>query len=69
MKLHMYVYLRAKFDVSSIILTSFRHGGKWGGEGGVILPKNDPLKSPPRLELNQQELVLIHQYLIYLFIF
>ena len=42
----MGVYLRAKFEVSSIILTSFRQG--------VILPpppipQNEPLKSPPRL--------------------
>ena len=44
----MGVYLRAKFEVSSIILTSFR-------QGGVILPptppQNEPLKSPPRLGL------------------
>ena len=44
----MGVYLRAKFEVSSIILTSFRQG--------VILPspppQNEPLKSPPRLGLN-----------------
>ena len=46
----MRVYLRAKFEVSSIILTSFRQG--------VILPpppptppQNEPLKSPPRLGL------------------
>ena len=30
----MCVYLRAKFEVSNIILTSFRQGE----EGGVILP-------------------------------
>ena len=52
----MGVYLRAKFEVSSIILTSFREG--WGG-GGVILPlshppQNEPLKIPPRLGLNDQ---------------
>ena len=44
-------YLYAKFDVSSIILTSFRQGDL----GGVILsprpppPQNGPLESPPRL--------------------
>ena len=38
LKLHMGLYLRAKSEVSSIILTSFRQGG-WGG--GVI-------KSPPK---------------------
>ena len=46
----MCVYLRSKFAVSRIILTSFRLG--------VILPKkslpqNKPLKSPPGLGLNQ----------------
>ena len=44
----MGVYLRAKFEISSIILTGFRQG--------VILPspppQNEPLKSPPRLGLN-----------------
>ena len=44
----MGVYLRAKFEVSGIILTGFRQG--------VILPpppppQNEPLKSPPRLGL------------------
>ena len=46
----MSVYLRAKFEVSSVILTGFRNEG-----GGVILPhpppQNEPLKSPPRLGL------------------
>ena len=49
----MGVYLRATFEVSSIILTSFRQGG-----GGVILPpppQNEPLKSPPRLGLRAVE--------------
>ena len=31
LELHMDVYLRAKFEVSSIILTSFRFGGRGGG--------------------------------------
>ena len=47
----MAVYLRVKFQVSSIILTSFRQGVG----GGVILlpppPQNEPLKSPLRLGL------------------
>ena len=30
-KLHMDVYLRAKFEVSSIVLTIFRQGGRGGG--------------------------------------
>ena len=46
----MGVYLHAEFEVSSIILTSFRQGGR-----GVILtpppPQLEPLKSPPRLGL------------------
>ena len=33
------MYLRTKFQISSIILTHFRQdGGVAGGEGGVILP-------------------------------
>ena len=46
MKLRIGVYLRSKFEVSSIILTRFRQ---------VVLlappPPNEPLKSPPRLGL------------------
>ena len=43
----MCVYLRAKFEVSSITLTSFRQ------EGNFTPPpaQNQPLKSPPRLGL------------------
>ena len=44
MKLHVCMYLRAKFEVSSIILTSCR-------QAGLILPhppQNKPLKSQPR---------------------
>ena len=55
MKLRMGMYLPAKFQVSSIILTSFRRGGR----GGIILlppppppPQNEPLKIPPKLELS-----------------
>ena len=49
----MGVYLRVKFEVSSIILTGFRQG--------VIspppprLPQNEPLKSPIRLRLKVVE--------------
>ena len=42
-ELGMCVYLRTKFQVSGVILTSFR-------QAGVILPpppQNEPLKSPP----------------------
>ena len=43
----MCVYVHAKYEVSSIILTSFRHGV---GDGNVAPPsQNEPLKSPPRL--------------------
>ena len=45
----MCVYLRPKFDVSSVILTSLERGG-----GGVILLKNETLRSQPRLGLNAQ---------------
>ena len=50
----MCVYLRTKFEVSSIILARFRQGG------GVVTPpppththtpQNEPLKNPPRLGL------------------
>ena len=37
----MHVYLRAKFEVSSVVLTYFRRG----------TPQNEPLKSPRRLGL------------------
>ena len=48
----MSVYLRAKFEVSSIILTSFGQG-EGGGRGNFISrpPQNEPLKSPARLGL------------------
>ena len=50
----MSVYLRAKFQVSSITLTSFRRGG-----GGVILPltptQNEPSKSPLRLGFRENK--------------
>ena len=44
----MDVYLRAKIEVSSIILTSFRWGG---GYFWPPPPQNETLKSPPRLGL------------------
>ena len=59
LKLDMCEYLRAKFEVSSMILTSFRQEG--GGEEfnappiplrtHTLSPQNKPLKSPPRLGL------------------
>ena len=50
LKLHMGVYLRTKFEVSSVILTGFRRGG------GNFTPtpshlKTKPLKSSSRLGL------------------
>ena len=44
LKLHMCVYLRTKFKVSSIILTSFR---QWSNFTSPL--QNKPLKSLPRL--------------------
>ena len=47
----MFVYLRTKFKVPSVILTKFRKGE------GVILPhppQNEPLKSPLRLGLSTE---------------
>ena len=44
----MGAYLRAKFEVSSIILTSFRLGRGPGSSP----PQNETLKSPPRLGLS-----------------
>ena len=46
LELHMSAYLRAKFEVSSIIIKGFRQGGFYPSP----LP-NEPLKSPPRLGL------------------
>ena len=45
--IYVCVYLCAKFEVSSIILTSFRQGGNFT----PLPPQNEPLKSPPRLGL------------------
>ena len=48
----MGVYLRAKFEVSSIILTGFRQGGILPPpHTHTHTPQNEPLKSPPRLGL------------------
>ena len=49
----MGVYLRATFQVSSIILTSFRRGNFIPPSPHT--PKNEPLKSPPRLGLKHQK--------------
>ena len=48
----MCVYFHVKFEVSSIILTSFRQRGRGGG-GSNFFKKNKPLKDPPRLVLNK----------------
>ena len=58
----MSVYLRAKFEVSSIILTSFRQGGE-----GNSLPRHtskQPLKRLPRLGL-RKPITIIITYLLY----
>ena len=66
LKLNMCEYLRAKFEVSSMILTSFRQEG--GEEFNpppipprthTLSPQNEPLKSPPRLGLKSR---LNYQY-------
>ena len=49
---NMRVYLGAKFVVSSIILTNFGQGGNFTPPPPP--PQNKPLKSPPRLWLNNQ---------------
>ena len=48
----MNVYLRAKFQVSSISLTSFRQGGNFTPPP-FPTPQNKTLKRPPRLELRR----------------
>ena len=60
----MSAYLRAKFQVSSITLTSFRQG--------VILPppppQNEPLKSPPSLGLKEQHALIFLARMYYGFL-
>ena len=59
----MCVYLRAKFEVSIIIVTAFRRAEEGGG--GVILPspfpspQNKHLNSPPRLVLTEKCKILL----------
>ena len=50
----MCVNLCAKFEVSSIILTSFKQGGN-----PPPPPQKEPLKSPPRLWLNACSSVIL----------
>ena len=51
----MGVYLRAKFEVSSIILPAFRQGGGGGNFTPTPTPpQKEPRKSPPTLGLIQQ---------------
>ena len=58
----MGLYLRAKFEVSSIILTSFRLGREGGDFTPPLSPQKEPLKSPPRLGLSGK-LILGLKYL------
>ena len=55
------MYLRTKFEVSSLILTSFRQGA-----GGSFTPpyQNKPLKSPPRLGLKQKSIIPLKESII-----
>ena len=56
----MCVYLRAKFEVSSVILTSFRQGVEiCTTTPPPPPPQNEPLKSPPRLGLRVNILIFI----------
>ena len=62
MKLHMGVYLRVKFQVSIIILTSFRQEVGEGGVGNFttnlsLPPQNKLLKSSPRLGLKLKDII------------
>ena len=50
----MRVYLRTKFQVSSVILTSFRQGVNLPP---TPPPQNKPLKSPPRLVLKKRSVI------------
>ena len=52
----MCVYIRAKFQVSSIILTRFRQRGNFTP---THPPQNEPLKNPPRLGL--KDLHMLHE--------
>ena len=50
----MSVYSYTKFQVSIMNLTSFRQRDGGGGRGNSSTPHhNKPLKSPPRLGLNE----------------
>ena len=55
----MDVYLRAKLDVSSIILTGFRQGGVEEG-GGVIIPPTSKWtpKKPTQIRVNKLKPVI-----------
>ena len=60
LKLHMCVYLHTKFEVSSLILRSFRRGNF------IPPPEKEHLKSPPRLGLKDIFLLTLKCYSIYL---
>ena len=55
LKLNMYVYLRAKIEVSNIILTSFRQRER--GEGVILSPTTTSKRTPKHSFL--QELIFL----------
>ena len=63
----MGAYLRAKFEISSIVLTGFRKDwGRGGNSCPLPQPQNEPLKSPPRLGLMSALVSLIPGKLVLL---
>ena len=56
----MRVHLRAKFEVSSIILTSFRQGWGWGGSFTPPNSKQTP-KKPTRIRVKVNSVILKHE--------
>ena len=56
----MGLYLRVKFEVSSIILTGFRRGGEGGGEGDFTLNLIDCVNIRKRSEAANQRFFLLN---------
>ena len=52
----MYVYLRAKFEVSSIILTRFQQGGGGGNFNHPLPPTSkETYKKPTQIGVNSND--------------